>query len=608
MKRIKFLSLVFCCLVIGKVTAQLSVVADEIKATYAVGDAMNFVVSTSQSDPIYYEILYDRFTPPIKTGTVGQSTGTEILIPFSTNEPGVVLCRVVQNNKTAYAGASFSPFDITNIEAAPNDLDAFWESAKAELAAIPIDPVISFEETHEYASSYRINFATVDGRRVYGFLSIPDGPGPFPAILTLPPFGTAANLVEPEWTVAERGGALSLTISIHNTEPDVEDPLAYQPDIINDRDSLYYKNAVLAGVRAIDYLQSRADFNGNLGVSGVSQGGGLAMLIAGVDQRVKILAQSNAALSQHAGFNYDRASGFPYFLRKSSTEVATNSHFLETLDATRYIDAVHLAKRFKGPSLHAISYIDSICPPATVFAAFNQMTGSKVLLHARNLGHDHPVEYTNGRLAFFRAHFPAMNMPPWPWPDTSTGYVVDAGDGFDIPVEENVMLNGTAKLDGQSNPAWSTLWEKVDGPGEVTFSDPTDANTMVQFSEAGTYQLRFTATDDYTEEAAKYFSMQDLIEIIVLEPLLATNDFEKSTFSLHPNPNQGQFFLTADQPIGQDAQLSIYNLHGELIQHWSSFAFDDRVELDLGDLAAGVYLLKLETAENISIKRVVLGE
>jgi len=146
----------------------------------------------------------------------------------------------------------------------PDDLDAFWEQAKQELALIPIDPVIELAEEHEYATSYLINLATIEGRRVYGFLSIPDGEGPFPAILNLPPFGDAPGLVEPAWVIAERGGALSMSISIHNAPLDMTDPMAYLPDIITHRDSLYYKKAVLAAIRSIDYLTSRPDFNGNL--------------------------------------------------------------------------------------------------------------------------------------------------------------------------------------------------------------------------------------------------------------------------------------------------------------------------------------------------------
>ena len=312
-----------CCMLIGigKVNAQLSVVADNPKATYQLGTPMNFIVSSDLSGPIHYQIEYDRFTTDIKTGVVNHTAGENSLIPYSRLEAGVVLCRIWQGTDVSFAGATFGPFDLAPVVEEPDDLDVYWAHAKAELAQIPINEQLEFKEDHEYAKSFRINLATIDGRRVYGYLTIPDGVGPFPGIVTLPPFGSSANLVQPQWVIGERGGALSLAISIHNADPEEDDPFAYQPDIINHRDSLYYKTAILAGVRAIDYLFSRSDFNGNLGLVGVSQGGGLAMLVAGVDERVKIFAQSNAALCQHAGYNNGLASGFPYYVRKSVTEV-----------------------------------------------------------------------------------------------------------------------------------------------------------------------------------------------------------------------------------------------------------------------------------------------
>ena len=277
------------------------------------------------------------------------------------------------------------------------------------------------------------------------------------------------------------------------------------------------------------------------------------------------------------------------------------------MNATQYIDAVNLAKRFAGPSLHAISYEDTICPPASVFAAFNQLRGSKVLVHARELGHDHPVEFTSGQYNFFRQHFPAMQNPPWPWPDVETGYFVDAGDDFDTAVDEEEHLDGVASLNGQVNPNWAVLWEQIAGPGTVTFENPTEANTSVKFSEVGTYELRLTVTDDYDEEEAKYYTMQDYIRVNVLGPtstdLLIT---EQAMISVYPNPGNGRFFLSFISDLTEHAKLSIYNVEGRLIRDISSTQLTQQMYLDLQTEAAGVYVLRLENAGEVFVKRLVI--
>jgi RHS repeat-associated protein len=61
---------------------------------------------------------------------------------------------------------------------------------------------------------------------------------------------------------------------------------------------------------------------------------------------------------------------------------------------------------------------------------------------------------------------------------------------------DTVALSGTVSDDGL--PAGGTLtttWTKVEGPGLVTFVDPSSAATTAQFGAAGTYVLRLTAND-----------------------------------------------------------------------------------------------------------------
>ena len=56
----------------------------------------------------------------------------------------------------------------------------------AALAKIPHDAKLERSEIHSDAKvdCYKITLANVDGKRVHGWLSVPKGKGPFPAILT----------------------------------------------------------------------------------------------------------------------------------------------------------------------------------------------------------------------------------------------------------------------------------------------------------------------------------------------------------------------------------------------------------------------------------------
>ena len=75
--------------------------------------------------------------------------------------------------------------------------------------------------------------------------------------------------------------------------------------------------------------------------------------------------------------------------------------------------------------------------------------------------------------------------------------VVDAGSDQTITLTSNATLAGTATDDGlPSPPATLTYtWSTVSGPGSVTFANASLLNTTANFSAAGTYTLRLTASD-----------------------------------------------------------------------------------------------------------------
>ncbi|MEL6923961.1 MAG: acetylxylan esterase, partial [Bacteroidota bacterium] len=513
MKATLLIPLLLCCATLW-LPAQISVQTDRADAVYAAGDRMNFVLTTSAGGDVQYFIRFDNRSSVIESGVVKAATAGTYHIPFTLDEPGFVNCFVVQGGNTDNAAAAFSPFDIDAYEEEPSDFDAFWASAKSTLASIPMDPVVTPHSSSTYSDTYRVNLANIDNRRVYGYLSVPKGTGPFPAILILPSFGSAPNHVTPQPFIAEQGNALSFAINIHNAEPDASDPMAYQRNQIDNRDQVYYKQALLGAVRAIDYLFSRPDFDGeHLGVTGVSQGGGLSACTAGLDDRVRMLVMSISALCQHTGLKYDRPSGHPHYLFTASftpelDEATTN-------EAIKYYDAAYFLRRFKGPSMTFVGYEDDTCPPGTILAAFNQLQGPKTIQHVRDRGHDAP-DYFTERFDFFRTHFAAMRTPPSPFVEVTTSYVIDAGMDQKGTVASTFSLSANVSKNELPIANPSISWQKIDGPGSVLLSQPNQLSTTAQFSEPGTYRLRLTVHDqsDLSAEGEWYSSMDDVLIVV----------------------------------------------------------------------------------------------
>ncbi len=129
---------------------------------------------------------------------------------------------------------------------------------------------------------------------VTGFLFLPDTPGPHPVMLVehewLPT--TLATEFEQSASLAKAGIAAFLIIQPYSynrrPQPRIEDVELLSGDVPQMVGAL--RQAVLDSRRAFDWLEKRPDIDpARMGVSGISLGGVLAPLVAGVDRRARLL-------------------------------------------------------------------------------------------------------------------------------------------------------------------------------------------------------------------------------------------------------------------------------------------------------------------------------
>jgi len=492
----RFIALFMGVLFGGVVMAQLTVVTDKRTANYEVGETIVFSVHSTITGPADYEIRYSEHSKILEQGKIDLVAGQSAEITIAIQEPCFIVCKVSLFGQEGMAGASIAPFDIVPFEQAPPDFDAFWNGMKSQLAQIPINPQVNFLSETNASKTYRVNLANIDNRRVYGFISVPTTQGPFAALLQVPAYGSFPGNAAPIPFFAENLGMIAMSISIHNTEPDVQDPNAYEPNNPAVKEENYYRYALMGAVRAIDYIYSRSDFDGSqLAIYGISQGGGLAISTAGLDSRVKLLIDLVPALCRHNGLKYAHASGHPDYIFHSRTQGGTPEDEIAITEATKYYDAVNFATRYQGPSLSVFGYLDPTCPPATGFTANNQMLNSKIIVHSRDKGHDAYFVGLYDVYRFIRGYFTGLK-PFQPPQENTAWYVLDAGAGQVVSVGENIILAATLTNKSQPVTNLPIEWQKVSGPGGVHFSSPDEYQTNVSFNQAGSYLLRVVAKDE----------------------------------------------------------------------------------------------------------------
>jgi cephalosporin-C deacetylase len=388
---------------------------DRDDAIHKVGDKAKFLLTSTVAGEATYRLSNDGLET-IKEGKFEFQPGEGYSLTGTLDKPGFLQLRVQQGKKQVLAAAAFDPTKIEPTAKMPEDFDAFWEAGKRELAKVPMDPLLerSDMQSSDLVTCYKISLANVEGKRVHGWLSVPRGKGPFPAVLTVP--GAGVNGIPPD-TGHALMGALSMNIIIHDLPVDeakdfykqqAAGPLKDYRDIgMDDKDKSYYRAVILGCVRCLDYLAARPDFNGkDLAVTGGSQGGALTLITSGLDPRVTLAAPNVAAMCDHSGKAQGRISGWPHWLLRPLPE----GKFKKVLQTSAYYDAVNFARKFKGKSVHGVGFIDTVCAPTTVYAAFNVHPEPKTMIASPLMGHGTDPRWIKARNDFWMRNMKLM--PP----------------------------------------------------------------------------------------------------------------------------------------------------------------------------------------------------
>lgn len=383
---------------------KVMVAPDHTDWLYKTGEHVKFAISVLQfGNPVKNAVVRYTIGPekmdPVKKDSLTLSNGTLTVDGGTMQAPGFLRCTVTAfvNGKeyTKMATAGFDPLSIPPTVSNPTDFTEFWNKAKAENAKIPLDTRMTLmpERCTEKVNVYHVSIQNFRiGSRLYGILCVPKKEGKYPALLTVP--GAGVRPYNGNIAMAERG-LITFDIGIHgipvNMDVSVYNNLGagalngYQNFNLDDRDRFYYKRVYLGCVRANDFLLSLEQFDGkNLAVTGGSQGGALSIVTAGLDPRVKYLAAYYPALSDVTGYLKGRAGGWPHYFDKNNIDFNNKKDKIETAG---YYDVVNFARLVKTPGLYTWGFNDDVCPPTSMYAAYNVITAPKSLYLALETGH-----------------------------------------------------------------------------------------------------------------------------------------------------------------------------------------------------------------------------
>jgi cephalosporin-C deacetylase len=282
----------------------------------------------------------------------------------------------------------------------PADFAAFWAATLAEAAGHDVGVRVEEVPTGLITiTTYDVTFRGFAGQDVRAWLRVPAGhTGPLPAVVQYVGYGGGRGHATESlfWASAgfahlhmdTRGQGASWSVG------DTPDPAPATPQVpgvmtrgIGDPETYYYRRLYTDAVRAVDAARALPQIDPErIAVLGGSQGGGLALAVAG-------LRSDLAAVVSYVPFlcDFPRATRitdeYPY--REIADYLKIHRGSVERVHRTlAYFDGVTMARRASAPALFSVALMDPTCPPSTVYAAFHEYAGPREIAVWEYNGHE----------------------------------------------------------------------------------------------------------------------------------------------------------------------------------------------------------------------------
>lgn len=282
----------------------------------------------------------------------------------------------------------------------PDDFDGFWDDTLREARSHDLAPVFEPYDAGLTAQDvYDVTFAGFGGHPIKAWLLVPrHRSGPVPCVVEYLGYGGGRGFPT-QYTLISSAGFAHLIMDTRgqgsawqrgdtpdagaNGEPQFPGFLTRG---LSSPQHHYYRRVFTDAVRAVETARSHPDIDGRIVVSGGSQGGGISLAVAGLVDDLTGVWSDQPFLC-----DYQRAAtitdSMPY--AEIARYLAQHPDQVERSFATlAYVDAMNFAPRANAPAHFSVGLMDAVCPPSTVFAAYNTYAGEKEMNVFQFNGHD----------------------------------------------------------------------------------------------------------------------------------------------------------------------------------------------------------------------------
>jgi cephalosporin-C deacetylase len=283
----------------------------------------------------------------------------------------------------------------------PDDFAAFWADTLGQARAVPAAlEAVAVQTGLTTVTVEDVAFPGFGGQAVRGWLVRPRGvEGPLPAVVSYVGYGGGRGLAHDHLLWASAGYAQLVmdtrgqggTWSVGDTPDEGPGAGPAHPGSMTrgvlDPATYYYRRLYTDAVRAVDAVRTHPGVDpARVVVAGHSQGGGLALAVAGlVPDLAGVVA--DAPFLQNIRRATEITDAFPY--KEVADFCMVHRDKVEAVFSTlSYFDGLNFAARATAPALYSVGLMDDVCPPETVYASYNHYLGPKEISVYSYNGHE----------------------------------------------------------------------------------------------------------------------------------------------------------------------------------------------------------------------------
>lgn len=513
------LPLALCCGAADWDGAYIAGDTAEGKLFYAAGETMTFrlrvggIAALPEGD---WQLKWRRTGDDgaVASGTAPVSLSAPCEITTSLNRPGFVRLEASVVGAPAsvkFAGGAGADLDgIVADRGEPADFEGFWRSQLAALGKVEANPqLVELASPKSGVRLYEFRLGCVGDRPATGYLTVPEAVGTYPARLLFYGYNQSwtADVLKPPKSNDVRADEIQLRVNAHGLALGRDDAYyaaakaavswgsnahGWNPDENETPETCYFLNMVLRDVRAAQYAQTLAKWNGrDLVVDGGSQGAFQSVLVASLCPQVSSVQVYINWLCDMRGkaFGDRLASEF-------------QPEYRPGLD---YFDEVFHARRISSSCYVNVTRAglgDYISPPSGIACFYNALRCRKRIVFLQNAEHSWTTSAPGNPSAVYTSEKRAEPGPDVDWRDLE----ISAGEaraGYNFTNElvcvtiakTGAYGNGGAKLrlvvKDSSGAAVATVVRPVEGVGDCVF-DTAASVGLPGLTPGGAYSYEVT--------------------------------------------------------------------------------------------------------------------